>query len=247
MIEFNYLKLFVYPNKFYLSVLIISSLFCTIQSSSGLYSDKKIIATLTDETFFPNVLNKDELIISNYYKHWSPACQRFSIQFKKFAHDIRYWRKVVKLVSIDCAENLICYKALKSDENDDNNNNDDNVDLVNKPTVMNFPIIQLIPPKTKDIIISSKQMEIDTIEHLRKATINEIISNTFLANKYSLLPVMAKSVMEICYIFNDNNHKERYAILETTPSDFGAMVIINLFNQLQLLKNYIFIDHIGSD
>lgn len=234
MIEINCRHLFINRNKFQLLVLIIGSLFYTIQTSSGLYSDKKIIATLTDDNFFQNVLNKDELIISNYYKHWSPACQRFSILFKKFANDIRHWRKVVKLVSIDCAENLICYKTLKNDENDIDD--DDDV-RENGSKVMNFPLIQFIPPKSKDIIGSSKQMEIDTIEHLRKATINEIISNTFLANKYSLLPLMAKSVTEICYIFNDDNRKERYAILETTPSDFGAMVLIK-FNLFIIKKNY---------
>ncbi|OTF70158.1 sulfhydryl oxidase-like protein, partial [Euroglyphus maynei] len=190
--------------------------------------------------------NKDRLIIINYYKHWSPECQRFSILFTNFSHNIRSWRPLVKLFAIDCAENLVCHQVLQQPSNDDDNEDGMAID---------FPIVQFIgPPSGKDIARDSKQInhDIDTIDNLRKLTIETIVSNTFLANRFSLIPIMAKNIDEICFILrHDGDHqsieenRELYAIIERTPeTEFGAWIMLDMVNY----RNFITIKRfIGDD
>nr|XP_027199764.1 sulfhydryl oxidase 2-like [Dermatophagoides pteronyssinus] len=254
------------PVQWIIVVIIVVSIFflqsIQTQSNNNLYDnqldDDDSIVSLTDKTFFQQIqtYNKDRLIIINYYKHWSPECQRFSKIFRNFSRSIRSWQKqqkLVKLFAVDCAENLVCHQVLQQQQpsNDDVANDDNGTMLID------FPIIQFIGPtgidnvggsySTKDFDRYSKQINqpdtIDTIDNLQKQTIKSIVSNHFLANYYSLIPIKVKNIDEICLILKQDNHhdgdhqsinfeRELYAIIESNNAEieFGARIMIDMIN-----------------
>ncbi|KPM08186.1 sulfhydryl oxidase-like protein [Sarcoptes scabiei] len=200
--------------------------------SVNLYDNRSNVITLIDNNFFSNILNKDYLIVCNYYKHWSPECQRFSYLFRNFSEITRPWNQALRLISVNCAENLVCNRALK------------NSDVLDDVEASNFPIIQFIEPKTKEITEDIGEFEFFTIDDLQSFTIQKIVSNEFLRQKFSLQPISnIETINDVCKILNDENGLERdgdqpqqYAIIEPFGSYFGALLILDLLPYRNMIE-----------
>ncbi|KAI7697641.1 hypothetical protein SSS_09999, partial [Sarcoptes scabiei] len=144
--------------------------------SVNLYDNRSNVITLIDNNFFSNILNKDYLIVCNYYKHWSPECQRFSYLFRNFSEITRPWNQALRLISVNCAENLVCNRALK------------NSDVLDDVEASNFPIIQFIEPKTKEITkilesLNSSQSMIYNRSQFRKLSAMNFFGKNSLCNQ----------------------------------------------------------------
>lgn len=79
----------------------------SIGKHSVLYSNNDEISIITSANFSENVFGrKKQIQLVQFYNSWCGHCISFAPIFKRFAADVKRWKTVVRVLVIDCADDI---------------------------------------------------------------------------------------------------------------------------------------------